>query len=335
MTNVATASAGPGCEAQSNPVIVRVPGQPPTLPCPVEKCDDFNDKPIAAGNYVWFSSVVEVHKRDRRPGTVNLTNQRIKFSANAVNYDLPAPDAMIIFSATATQADTVFDAVSNRWVTTVPVKYNGKVFIGGLAVPAPAGGFPKKLKPVCWSGGFGSDIGKLELRKWAAAVYQQFSTDYTTLGSNRDSDKLNPYVNNDRQHAGELQEPWSPGASGGGHNYTGTYTDPIRLPAARKRPSGMHIWHCGLPGSYWGRMWPTTDTEVADQSRLNHRGDVSPAGRPRQRHGAFVAGGKRPEPAVDHRRYQAQPDQTGNEDRGVLQQRVDGDFPHQLFLQPE
>src|SRR6185503_2047591 len=183
MTNVATASAGPGCEAQSNPVIVRVPGQPPTLPCPAEICSDFNDKPIAAGNYVWFNGVLKVEKRDGRPGTVTFTNQRIKFTSNGVNYDLPAPDTTIIFSETAAEAGTVFDTVSNRWVTTVPVKYNGNVSIGGLAVPAPAGGFAKKLKHVCWSGGFGSDIGKLEFEwKWAAAVYRQFSTDYNTLG---------------------------------------------------------------------------------------------------------------------------------------------------------
>jgi hypothetical protein len=241
VTNVATAAAGPGCEAESNPVVVRVPEKPPTLPCATEICADFNDKPIAAGHYIWFNAVTKVNKRDGRPGTVAFTGQRIKFTSNGVNYDIPAPDALIIYSPTATMASTVFDTASNRWVTTVPVKYNGNVFIGGMAVPAPAGGFARRMKPVCWSGGFGSDLGKLEFEwKWAAAVYKQFSTDYNALGVKPiDGDKLNPYKNGD--HAGtpeNFKKQVVAGArGGGGANVTGSYTGNRKVVCGTTTPS--------------------------------------------------------------------------------------------------
>jgi hypothetical protein len=241
MTNVATASTGPGCEAQSNPVVVRVPETPPPLACPTEICSEFNDKKIAAGASVWFNAVVKVNHRDGKPGTVTFTGQRVKFTSDGVNYDLPAPDAAIIFSATAVQASTAFDTVANRWVTTVPVQYNGNVFIGGLAVPAPAGGFAKKLKPVCWSGGFGSDIGKLEFEwKWAAAVYSPFGADYNALGVKPiDNDKLNPYKNGD--HAGtpeNFKHSVTAGArGGGGSNFTGSYTGSERTVCGGETPA--------------------------------------------------------------------------------------------------
>src|SRR5262249_5343240 len=80
---------------------------------------------------------------------------------------------------------TSFDVENNRWVTVVPGRYAGRVFLSGLAFPVPAGGLPGGISSVTWSAAISSDKpGMTAPWGWGAAVYTPFGTDYNALGIN-------------------------------------------------------------------------------------------------------------------------------------------------------
>ncbi len=165
---------------------------------------NFSRPPIAAGNTIWFDSVLSA-KPPRGPDGIQemdlsnhtvivyVTNGTITFNANNATYNLPVPDAMITFTPTVTSATTTFDSVNNRWVTTVPsadltrhmqqFDIPGEVFASGLAFPVPAGGLPGGITNVNWSAAFTTDTPGVTLNwEWGAAVYSTFTTDYNLLG---------------------------------------------------------------------------------------------------------------------------------------------------------
>jgi hypothetical protein len=159
---------------------------------------DFNRAKIAAGNYIWFSAQFVVRGPVGRDATqdpvqIFFTNSTVTFSSNGVSYNLPAPNAVVVFSPTATAATTTYDTVNSRWVTTVPSIHPTKMrsvytvdtrtFLTGFAFLVPAGGLPGDIHPVTWSGSFASDTPGVSVQwRWGAAVYTQFSTDYNALG---------------------------------------------------------------------------------------------------------------------------------------------------------
>jgi hypothetical protein len=201
----------------------------PPPSCPVTTItSDFNGTAIPAGYFIWFNQIVNVSGRGSNPATVHFTNASIKFTANNVAYNLPVPEGLIVFSASATRATTTFDTTNNRWVTTVPVGYNGNVFVAGLPFQVPAGGFPGGIKQVTWSGIFSSDTPTLSYSwKWAAAAYIQFSSNNNALGVKPvDGDKLNPYANSDHAGTPENYKSFVTGGArgGGGSNFTGSYS---------------------------------------------------------------------------------------------------------------
>lgn len=162
---------------------------------------NFNGTDISAGNYVWFNAVVNVKNLDTAPATVRFSGGKISFSADGTDYDLSLPDSVIIFSDSATEASTSFDAVANEWQTVVPSNYSGNVLLSGVGFQT-LSGLPGGINPVLWSGKFGSDTPGVSFQwKWAAAVYSDFSDDPNDLGVKPiDGDKDNPYDNSD--HAG-------------------------------------------------------------------------------------------------------------------------------------
>jgi len=63
--------------------------------------------------------------------------------------------------------------------------------------------------------------------QWAAAVYTNFSSDYSLLGVKPvDDNKKNPYLNSDHAGTPENFKPFVIGGAtgGGGSNYTGDYS---------------------------------------------------------------------------------------------------------------
>jgi hypothetical protein len=187
---------------------------------------DFNGTPIAAGDFLWFNSVVKVSGLSSNPTTIGFTGS-IAFTAKGTPYVVSVPSAIINFSPAVAVATTAF--CDGRWVTTLP-KSGGNVFLTGVPLEAPAGGFPGGIKDVTWRGVFYSLTPGLKIQwKWAAAVYHDpnFDTDYNALGVKPvDGDKLSAYRNSD--HAGtpeNFKRDLIAGADGGGgSNYTGGYS---------------------------------------------------------------------------------------------------------------
>ena len=113
-------------------------------------------------------------------------------------------------------------------MSTVPVGYNGNVFLSGYAFQVPAGGQKGGINPVTWSGDFSTNESGLSFQwKWAAAVYTSFTSSLNSVGAKPiDGDKLNPYSNSDHAGTPESFKAFVTGGArgGGGSNWTGSYS---------------------------------------------------------------------------------------------------------------
>jgi hypothetical protein len=146
---------------------------------------------INAGSYMWFNSAGLNVQGLPSTGSVKVyvTNASISFTANGTQYTLPVPNAVITFSSTATAASTTWDATNNRWTTLVPTSMvNGNTalhtFLDGLAFKVPSN-FPSGIQNVTWTAAFSTDSPGISFQwQWGAAVYNSFSTTYSSLGVN-------------------------------------------------------------------------------------------------------------------------------------------------------
>jgi hypothetical protein len=88
-------------------------------------------------------------------------------------------DPTVIFATTTFRGGGVS-------MTTVPSNptLGGWTFFSGLNFLVPAGGLPRGIQRVTWSGTIGVDTpgAKVQGWKWAAAVYTTFDADPTNLG---------------------------------------------------------------------------------------------------------------------------------------------------------
>lgn len=233
---------------------------------------NFNGTPIPAGDTVWFSSVFKISGLSPSATTsLLITGQTVTLPGRTV----AVPDSVITFSPTATTAATVFDASTNIWRTTAPVKaLSGNLFAAGVALPLPAG-LPSGLNPVTWSATFASAASGLSVNwQWGAAVYTAFSTDYTALGVKpTDDNKASVYQNSD--HAGtpeNFKADVTGGArGGGGSNWTGSMSPTGAITPCPASGGG------GAPGDLVGR-WPLDEgsgTSAADTSGHGDTGTLS------------------------------------------------------------
>ena len=142
---------------------------------------------IGAGNYIWFSAVVNnVKNLGANQVKLYLTNSSINFTANGTAYNVPVPNAVITFnSASAGKPITSYDLTNNRWSTSIPSSgLTGNTFVTGMAFPVPVN-FPGGIQNVSWSAAFSTDTPGVTLQwQWGAAVYTSLSTAYATSGSN-------------------------------------------------------------------------------------------------------------------------------------------------------
>jgi len=194
----------------------------------------FNGQVIPAGSTVWFNAAFQTTGQKITTLThLTFYNQTIQVGTGA---PMPVPDGVITFDPTATLASTTFDAVNNRWNTTLPT-YNlaGKNWLSGMPVRFPFG-LAANTAPVTWCGHFASDSSTIALGwQWAAAVYTNFvsfdpnnPSDLSGVGvKSVDDNKADVnYKNSD--HAGTpekyLQFVIGGARGGGGGNYTGGYS---------------------------------------------------------------------------------------------------------------
>ena len=187
---------------------------------------NFNGTNIAAGNTIWFNSVLKVSGLGSQPVTIMVVDATIQFTANGVPYNLSVPNTQITFDPNATTATAAF--INSMWVVTTPPNTSGNDFLSGLAFTVPSGGLPGGISPVTWSGYFRTDTPGITLQwQWAAAVYSSFSSDYTTLGVKAvDDNHLPPYQNSDHAGTPESFTQYVIGGArgGGGSNFTGSYS---------------------------------------------------------------------------------------------------------------
>jgi hypothetical protein len=194
---------------------------------------DFRNVGVPGGSYLWFNSIFKVRNVPKQKITVSFFQSSVQFqytdaSHNVVKVNQTMPDARIVIDPSVTTPSTIFDAVDNVWITTIPFDLDDSAFLTGLPWLVPAGGLPADVEPVTWCGTFASDTAGIDIGwRWAAAAYASFSGNSTTLGVKpMDSDQDNPAANHD--HAGTPENFKSfviPGARGkGGKNYTGSYS---------------------------------------------------------------------------------------------------------------
>jgi len=192
---------------------------------------NFNGTAIAGGDTIWFTSVLQPKSLVNAPVTIFVRNSMITFTANATNYNIPVPDADIVFNPAATTATTTF---TGGWQTSAPSKgLAGNTLLDAVQFLVPSGGLPGGIKNVTWTASFSTDTAGVSLQwQWGSAVYSAFDTSYNALGVKPvDDNKASVYQNSD--HAGtpeNFKSSLTGGAmGGGGSNFTGSYSGTVAV----------------------------------------------------------------------------------------------------------
>lgn len=197
---------------------------------------NFNGTAIAAGDYLWFTGVLNVKGLGSNPTTLYASHSSITFSVNGKIYKIKVPSAVISFSPTTTIATTSFTQLNPAflgigWNTALPssgLAGNDLMTAVTVHVPLNGGGLPGGIKNVTFAATFSSFTPGLTVNwQWASAAYSVFSNDYSTLGVKPvDDNKASEYQNSD--HAGTpenfKQDVVGGATGGGGANYTGSYS---------------------------------------------------------------------------------------------------------------
>jgi hypothetical protein len=207
---------------------------------------NFNPTAIPAGDSVWFNAVFQANNLP--PGatvTLHVVNQSISFTANGTSYNVAVPNGVIVLTPGATSAAASYDPSDNDWDVSAPTGGGpagpGNVFMSGAVLTVP-NGLPGGIQNVTWSAGFWSDTNNITVSwKWAAAVYNSFSTNYNALGVKPvDNNNLSIYKNGD--HAGTPEtykgSVVAGATGGGGNNFTGNYPPP---PGPGQPASGQNM----------------------------------------------------------------------------------------------
>jgi hypothetical protein len=186
---------------------------------------NFNGTAIPAGSTVWFNSAFKVNGLPSAGATFDFTNDTITFMANGQTTTLNAPNAEVTLTPNATTAKTTFNPATNTWQTSLPTHFSGSGFLNAVELPVPTG-LPGGIKNVTWQGTLTCSTTGLTIQwQWAAAVYSQFSPDYTQLNVKAvDDNHFAPNANSDHAGTPENFRPFVIGGAtgGGGSNFTGS-----------------------------------------------------------------------------------------------------------------
>jgi hypothetical protein len=172
VTYVYTLSAN-GC-TNTQYLAVKVQPAPQNCSFSTSIAANFNNTSISAGRYIWFSSIFKPGSLGNAPVNFYITDGKISYTLNNQVVTLRVPDAQIKFSPAFTSASTSF--VNGKWLTEVPISYNGNVFMSGLSYQVPAS-LPGGIRNVTWSATIETDKLDASLQwKWTAGVYSNFSS---------------------------------------------------------------------------------------------------------------------------------------------------------------
>ena len=200
----------------------------------------FNGTTIAAGNYIWFTSVVTVSGLSAKaPTTIWFIDQTI---TGGSNFSVQVPNASITYHPGRGTAATTF-TLWGGWHTDVYVGagLSGNQFLSGLAYYVPAK-LPGSIQNVTWSGLLFADQSGVSINwKWAAAVYTAMPYTTSPMNVNYNALAVKPvddnttsiYKNSDNAGTPEgmlangasIKSKVTAGATGsGGSNDTGGYS---------------------------------------------------------------------------------------------------------------
>src|SRR5581483_11436881 len=109
---------------------------------------NFNSTPIGAGSTVWFDAAMQASGLPKTGAvTVHVTDAAISFTAGGTAYKVAVPNADVVLTVGGTSAATSFDPTDGDWDVSAPASGAGDVFMGGVALQAPAG-LPAGIKNV-------------------------------------------------------------------------------------------------------------------------------------------------------------------------------------------
>jgi hypothetical protein len=143
---------------------------------------------VPGGSYLWFNSVFKIKGVNKQKVTVTFFQSSVQFQYRDANNKLVSvnqalPDAKITFDPGLSSASTMFDALHNLWITTVPFELDEASFLTGIPWLVPAGGIPENIEPATWCGRFASDTAAVNIDwRWSAEAYSSFSGDSSVLG---------------------------------------------------------------------------------------------------------------------------------------------------------
>ena len=194
---------------------------------------DFRNVAVPGGSYLWLNSIFMIRDVNKQKVHITFFQSSVQFqyrdaNNNLVTVNQELPDAKITIDPSVSTASTMYDAVDNVWITTVPLDTDDATFLTGIPWLVPAGGIPADIEPVTWCGTFASDTAAVDMGwRWSAAAYSSFSGDNNKLGIKpMNTDHDNPPANRDNAGTPEnFKGSVIPGARGkGGKNYTGSYS---------------------------------------------------------------------------------------------------------------
>jgi hypothetical protein len=202
--------------------------------------NDFAGNSIGAGNDVWFNAVADITpKESSTPLTVYYTGQSINLQlagGNGIPISIPAPNSEVVFSSTASTVTTTYSG--GMWVTTVPLGYQGDVFIGGVAYQVPSGVSLAGAR-ADWTGVFSGTTNSFTLTwQWGAAVYDNLGSGIGTSAFYNNLDvkpapgnTASAYYNSDNagtpeNYRANVLASATTGSYVGGDQYTGAYSGP-------------------------------------------------------------------------------------------------------------
>jgi hypothetical protein len=210
---------------------------------------NFNATAIPAGDTIWFNSIMKL--QSATPTTIFFTNSHITFTANATNYDLPVPNAVVnIASAGAESASTTFGG--GTWQTNIAgpnALMTTNTWLSGLGFLTPGTGFGNL--DVTWTADFTASTAVQLNWQAAAAVYTSFSSDNNALGVKpTDDNDASIYLNAD--HAGTPENfktfVIGGGTGGGGSNFTGSYSPTTTVNVPVPEPACLSLLALGSLG---------------------------------------------------------------------------------------
>lgn len=193
----------------------------------VTNSQNFNGTPIAAGSYIWFSSVEQLGG-GQKVAPVQMTDSHISFSDGSSTYTIKGPNMRLHVGKADVKLrwqhrSKDFKLKEGRFLMRAPSSTAGNDFLNGIAYEVPTD-LPGGIQNVTWSGRFHSKKSGIQFHwQWAAAVYTTFNSKYKLLEIKPLDD--NHYAPYNSDHAGtpEAYKSYVTGGAtgGGGNNYTG------------------------------------------------------------------------------------------------------------------